>query len=87
MKTIESAPLSPAKNEVVSIEGIGPSFISMVGLGVHAQFGVVEDPAVNVLLRTLFLHCHIRRILPSERKIVQWHSRTVVIILMQKVLE
>lgn len=49
-------------------------------LHVRAWFGVVKNIAVDVFLNTSFIDSCIRRIIPSERKIVPWPSHQLSIL-------
>lgn len=84
MKTIKSQPLRTANCEVVSMEGIGPLFVRIGDLHMHALFGVVENLAVDMILGTSFIDCSVRGLFSSERKIVLSNSRPVAIILTEK---
>lgn len=55
-------------------------FIRMGYLHIRTWYGIVENLAVDILLRTLFINRCIRRIFPTERQIVPCHSKPVVII-------
>lgn len=48
-----------------------------MGLPVRAWLETIENPAVDVLLRTLFIDRCIPEILPTERKSVPWYLKPV----------
>lgn len=75
IKAIKSPPLRTANCEVVSVEALVPLLVPMDDLSSHPLFVVGENLTVSVLLETSFVDCCIRGVLPSERKMVSWHSR------------
>lgn len=83
MKTIKSPPVRATNLEVLSVEGIVPAFLRMGDLRVCPLFRVLDNLAIEVLLRSLFIDRCIRGVFPSDRKIVPWHSPPIAILLAQ----
>lgn len=87
IKSMKSLQLRMAICKAVNIEGIVPLPIRTSNLHLHAWFGTVEDLAVDVLLGMSFIERCVRGILPTERKIVSWHSSPVAIILTKTAID
>lgn len=67
--------------DVVNMEGSGRLFILKDNLCVHTWLEIVEDLAVHVLLRSLFIDQSLRCIFPTERNVVPSPLKPVAIIL------
>lgn len=80
LKSIKSPQPRMANRKVVKIEGNMLLFIPMSELPVRNWFGIVENPAVEVLFKTSIIDQCIRRIFPTECKIVPRHLKPVAII-------
>lgn len=72
--------LRTATKEPISLRGKILLFISMNELSVRVLFGIVENLAIEVLLRTSFIDRYIRGNFPSERKVVPWNYSPVPIL-------
>lgn len=83
---IISPRLRTANGKVVSVEGIMHLYVRMGDLRVRSWFGVVENLVIDVLLGTSFMYRCIRRIFPSEQKIVSLHSRPLANISTQRIV-
>lgn len=66
--------LEKARKEAIKVQGILPLIVQMGDLQVPVWFGVVQNFAVNILLRTTSIDKFIWGLLPIEQKIVPVHS-------------